>query len=355
MSFFAVIIRRLLQILKRGDEEMKRYIILFSITLLTVSVISMSGYMLRGDEIPVEIMTVEPQDMDNTVNATGKLQYRSGKPVKVGYAGIMDTVAVKNGDKVSCDDLLFTYYRIDDAYTALLSEYTGIKGADALIGAASRYADPAELTSEIKKYCSVESVYAQSEGRVTGLSMGQDDIFTKNTTVLTLTEEQSLEIPVNINETYIGSIEKGQRADIVFNADRSRHYSAFVSEISDEASVTSGMTGKETTVEVKLVLDKNDKELRAGYSAECSIVTSTDKGVIVLPYELIRTDEQGDYVFVLKDGRARRTPVKTGKEYKKGIAVDSGIKEKDAVIIYSGELSNGQRVSIAERTVQDDA
>lgn len=334
---------------------MKRYIILILATLLTVSVIIMSGYMMKGKEVSVDIMTVKAQDKNNIITVSGKLQYRSGKPVKAEYAGIMDIVSVKNGDNVNKGDLLFSYYKIDDAYTALLSEYTGLKSADALLGAAAKYGNAADLIGELKKYCSVESVYAQDTGMVSGLSLRQDELFTKNTTVMKLSEEYSLEIPVNINEAYIGTIEKGQKADVVFNADRSRHYSGTVTEISDEATVTSGLTGKETTVEVKLVLQDNDKSLRAGYSAECSIITSTDKNVIVLPYELIRTDEQGDYVYTFSGGRVRKTPVTTGKEYKDGIEIKTGIKENDTAVVYSGDLEDGQKAVISERKVQNDA
>ena len=350
-----MIFQTLIQILKRGDEEMKKYVILLSATLIIISVISMSGYMLSGEEAVCDVMTVKAQDMDNVITASGKLQYRAGKPVKVPFAGIIDNVSVKNGDTVKKDDTLFSYYKIDDAYTALLSEYSGLGSVDALLGAAAKYGSAADIISELKKYCEVENVNAPCGGRVTGLSLKQDDIFTKNTAVLKLSEEQTLEIPVNISEVYIGSIEKGQRVDIVFNADRSRHYSGRVSEISDEAAQTSGITGKETTVEVKLVLDDNDDELRTGYSAECSIITSTDKSVIVLPYELIRTDEQGDFVFTVSGGRAKKTRVVTGREYKDGIEIKSGIRENDIVITDSSELSDGQRISIAERTVQKDA
>ena len=350
-----MIIFKVNEILTKGDEEMKKYIILFLSTLLIISVITMSGYMLRGEEVSCKVMTVKAQDMDNVITASGKLQYRAGKPVKAAFAGIIESVSVKNGDHVKKDDPLFSYYKIDDAYTALLSEYTGLGSVDAILGAASKYGNPGEMINELKKYCETESVNAPCEGKVSGLSLREDDIFTKNTVVLKLSEEQSLEIPVNISEVYIGSIEKGQVADIVFNADRKKHYSGRVAEISDEAAQTSGLAGKETTVEVKLVLDDNDKDLRAGYSAECTIVTCTDKGVVVLPYELIRTDENGDYVFTERGGRAKKTPVTTGREYKDGIEIKTGIRENDIVITESAELSDGQRISIAERTVQKDA
>lgn len=355
MSFFAVIFTVYCQILRKGDEQMKKYIILFSVTFLILAVISMSGYMLSGTAASVDVMTVKPRDMDNIITSGGKLQYRSGRAVKAEYAGIMDELHVKNGSEVKKGDPLFSYYKIDDAYTALISEYSGIEDAESLLSAAAKYGNSSDIINEIKKYCQIVQINSPGDGKVTDLSLKQDDIFTKNTTVLKLSEEQSMEIPLNINEAYIGSISKGQKADIVFNADRTKHYSAEVSDISDEATVTSGLTGKETTVEIKLRLDKNDDTLRAGYSAECTIVTSTDKSVIVLPYELIRSDDEGDYVFTAEGNIARKTPVVTGKEYKDGIEIKQGLSENDTVITGSSDLYDGQKLEINERTVQSDA
>ncbi len=334
---------------------MKKYIWLFMATLLILSVISMSGYVMMGEEADAEVITLEEKSMDSTISANGRLQYKAGKNITAESTGIMNTVNVKNGDSVKKGDTLFTYYKIDDAYTAMASQYAGAEGIEALVKSASGFGDINDILSEVKKYCRIESVCSQYAGRVSGLRYKTDDIFEKNAAVMKISDKLTLEIPVNINESSIEKIKTGQSADVVFSAVPEKHYKAKVTKIADEASVTGGLTGNETTVEVTLTLEDADKSLKVGYSAACTIVTSTDNSVLVLPYDCIRTDEDGDYVFLAKRGRARKVYITTGREYKDGAEITDGLKAGDKVITGSGSLNDGQRITITDRTVQNDA
>ena len=124
---------------------------------------------------------------------------------------------------------------------------------------------------------------------------------------------------------------------------------AFVTEVETEATTEAP---KETTVEVTVTLDSSDDELRVGYSAVCTIRLSTDEDVLVLPYDLIRSDEGGDYVFVAEKNKARKRYIKTDKEYKDGIRATEGVSQGDAVINDSEGLYDGQKITIIKRTVQ---
>ncbi len=332
---------------------MKKYVYLLLSTLLIVGVITMSGYMIKGTSADVEVTILSKRSVDNTITAGGRLQYRSGKQVRSKAAGIMGTVNVSNGDAVKKGDELYSFYKIDEAYTAMLSQYSGLGGLEAVFGAASMYASPSELVTELKKHCSLETVVSEAEGRVTDISFGADEIFEKNALIMKISEENSLEVPVNISENYIGSISIGQKAEVKFNAIPDRVFGGKVTKIADEAAVTSGLTGKETTVEVTVTLDKGDKELKAGYSASCTIKLSTDENVIVLPYELLRSDDGGDYVYLAIKNKAHKRYVTIGKEYKNGAGISEGLSQGDAVINNSEGLTDGNKVTITRRTVQE--
>ena len=118
-----------------------------------------------------------------------------------------------------------------------------------------------------------------------------------------------------------------------------------MTKISDEAVQTTGLSGKETTVAVTVTLDdKKNDELRIGYSADCTIVTSTDENVLVLPYEYIHSDNKGDYVFCAVRNRAKKIYIKTGNEYKDGTQVISGLNKNDKII--KNEVYEGQNIII---------
>lgn len=331
---------------------MKKYVYLFLATTLLIGVIIASGYMINGSVPEAEVIVLAKHSEDNTISASGKLQYRSGKQVKVPSAGIMADIMVKNGDTVKKDDPLFSYYKIDDAYTALISQYSGLESMDAIIGAASKYGSSADIINELKKYCPLETVTSEYEGKAADIKYGRDELFEKNALVMKISEKQTLEIPVNINETYISGVKKGQKAVVHFNAVPEKTFTGTVTKISDEAAVTSGLTGRETTVEVIITLDGKDDRLRAGYSAACTIKLSTDKDVLVLPYDIIRTDENGDYVFIARDGTAAKRYITADKEYKDGIRVSEGLSQGECVIVNSEGMYDGQKITIIKRRVQ---
>ncbi len=347
-----VIFPVLCQIIKREMSEMKKYVYLLMSTLLLVGVISMSGYMINGSDTGVEVTVLAKHSVDNTITANGKLQYRSGKQVRSKNAGVMEAFKVKSGDNVKQGDVLYSFYKIDDAYTALISQYTGAGSIEALIGTASKYTSASDLIAELKKYCPVETVRSEYDGRVSSIKYKPDEPFEKNAVIMQISEQHTLEVPVNISENYIGSISRGQKAEVSFNALPEKTFSGTVTKLADEASVTSGLTGKETTVEVTVTLDSSDDELRVGYSAVCTIRLSTDEDVLVLPYDLIRSDEGGDYVFVAEKNKARKRYIKTDKEYKDGIRATEGVSQGDAVINDSEGLYDGQKITIIKRTVQ---
>lgn len=333
---------------------MKKYVYLILSTILVISIIVMSGFIVRGQETECEVFTVTKSTMENTVTASGRLRYSAGTPVKLGSDGIIGEIYVKNGDSVASGDPLMVVYKLNGNCSALLSKYGGVKGAEALLGMVSGGKDTATLIEEAKKYCEQETITSDRDGTVSDLSAVTDQLAEKNAVLMKITDKTSLEVPVNVSESVIGRIEKDQKATVEFNAIQGRTYSGKVVSVSDEASQTGGLTGKETTVEVIVSLDEYDSALKAGYSALCSIVTSIDKDVMCIPYDYLLSSEEGSCVYLYKDGTARKTPVETGTEYRTGTAVLKGLHQGDKIITDPEEVSDGQKVRIKKQTGNDD-
>ena len=316
---------------------MKKYIYLFLSTLLIITVTILSGYAVNGNTAEVEVFSLETKNMDNTITSSGKLQYRSGKSVKANEMGIIKDIYVKNGDEIKKGDVLFSYYQAEIA-----SQYADLQNLSALL---SNFTAKEQILDEVKKYCTVKEVYAESDGKVTGIQYTTNDIVQKGSEIIKLSNGDILEITVNINENYIERVKTGQNVQIIFNAVEGKKYSGKVTKISDEAVQTTGLSGKETTVAVTVTLDdKKDDKLRIGYSADCTIVTSTDENVLVLPYEYIHSDNKGDYVFSAVRNRAKKIYIKTGSEYKDGTQIISGLNKNDKII--KNDVYDGQNIII---------
>lgn len=330
---------------------MKKYVVLLTVTLLALAVLILPGFIANGSVLETELYTVTTRDMAHTVSASGQLRYRSGKAVRTENAGILNSLFVQNGDKVKKGDPLFSYDRIDSAYSAMLEQYGGVEGLEALVGTLNGGDIPAELLQEARKFAVTETVNAPRDGIVTDLSCAPDELLEKNTTVLRLSEGRQPEIPVRISETEIEQIKPGQSADIQFSALPEAHFTGEVTDIAEEAEQSGGITGKETTVEVTISLpEPEDSKLRVGYSAVCSITTDTDHAVLVLPYEMIRTDDEGDYVYLAEGDRAEFRRITTGNEYQDGVQILTGLKSGDRVIVNADQCTNGQKLSIKQES-----
>lgn len=328
---------------------MKKYICLFSVTLIILAAIVMPGY-FSGEPAEVDAVEITKQDVANTISVNGRLKYRSGQTVTLTKAAYILTVNVENGNRVKKGELLFTYYTPDEAYSSLVSQYASSGNLAPIISSLAGSPDASSMKEELKKYCTLESFYSEYEGSVTDLSINEDDIISEETAVMKITNDSAMEIPVSVSENEIADIRLGQQAEITFPAIPDKVYEGEVTAIADEADQTGGLTGKETTVEVTISLntdeieESSDERLRVGYSAGCTITTSVDENVLLLPYEQLRTDDQGDYAFVIHNNTAKKRYIKTGREYQSGVEVLSGINAGDLIIREPEGVFDDQRV-----------
>ena len=86
------------------------------------------------------------------------------------------------------------------------------------------------------------------------------------------------------------------------------------------------------TVRVKAVIEPA-QGFRPGLFVTMRIVVATREGALVVPRRaLLHDDEEGPYLFVVREGKARRILVKTGFEGD-GVLEVSGIGEEDPVVV----------------------
>ena len=142
-------------------------------------------------------------------------------------------------------------------------------------------------------------------------------------------------------------VESGtNKVRISFTAVEDKKYSGSVTDIAKEAKQTTGLVGKETSVGVTATRDESDDRLKPGYSAECIIIISLDKDRLILPYEYLNQDSSGEYVFIVKHGRARKQYIKTGEDYSSGAEILEGLIPGDKIITDKKELSDDDRIVI---------
>lgn len=321
---------------------MKRYMILLLVTITTVFAIFTSGTIINA-AVDVEYYQIKKTNEENIVTSSGKLQYMKEEKVKSSNYQLIDKILVSDGDLVEKGTPLYTAYEIENSEKLTYS----FPETESLINYLSKADISEEIMNEIKKYAVKRTVKSPANGVVSSIAYLENTVINKNSVVMKIVDTKEKCIKININETYISQIKEKQKVRIKYSAVENKSYTGTVYSIAKEAKQTSGLTGKETTVEVVIKPDDTeDAELRIGYTAECTIVTSIDKGVLVLPYEYIYSDENGDYVYLDKNNKANKKYIRTGKEYKSGISVISGLKENDKIIVQTDSVYDGQNIRL---------
>ena len=192
------------------------------------------------------------------------------------------------------------------------------------------------------------------------------------TQLLTIADMSIIEAEVEVDETDIPSVRLGQTAKITIDAMPDRTFSGKVTEIGN-SPIQAAQTSQRQATNFKVVVtaDGQIPEVRPGFTCTAEITTATRENAVGVPIQAttvreVTVDAKGNIVreprddkkrrrassgavqaaelkpgqsrkeiegvFVIRDGRAEFTPVKTGIAGEKYFEVLSGIKEGDQVI-----------------------
>lgn len=129
------------------------------------------------------------------------------------------------------------------------------------------------------------------------------------------------------DESDASLIAEGQTASVT-GAGFEGSLDAVVRRVSDTAHTDNG----KTTVEVIIEITGDCGNLKSGYTAESRIYVDEARLLNILPYGVIRQDENGEYVYVIENSRAKRCDIETGIELSDGTEITGGISENSEII-----------------------
>lgn len=179
-------------------------------------------------------------------------------------------------------------------------------------------------------------------------------IMTSNTAragaVVTIADLGTLEVGVDVNESYIARLAVGGPADIVLDAHPELHFPAAIRTIYPSAD------RDRATIPVRVAFSEPDPRIRPDLGAKVSFLERPVAGGIrVIPKTLrvpraaLRERGGETIVWVLREGKLRANLVTLGEGAGDEVAVLSGLSEGDQVLL--GGLRaprDGQRVRVAQ-------
>ena len=183
-------------------------------------------------------------------------------------------------------------------------------------------------------------VKADFNGVVTEVDIVEGATVASGTKIVTLANLDDVQVNVQVSKTDLPKISVGQKVDIKING---KDYNGEIL-----GSATKNANGV-AVVDTKIKVTNPDKDIILGVEANNKIHAEKADNTIVLPYEYVVTDAEGDYVFVLENGTAVKKPVKIGISTSTEAQITEGLTENDKVITTNLDtLTDGMAVATIE-------
>jgi HlyD family secretion protein len=348
---------------------MRRKIVFIVLAVALVGAAALGRQWLRaGATVGVAVEPLAPRDVQASVLASGKLAHDEEVKLTTEEIGKVTAVLVEEGERVAAgqlvlriDDELYRaaveqneasvrlqeiaiqrqQLRVDNLRTQwnrkkelyerglldqdsydLATNELGIAEIDLRSSRESLSQARAQLV-QAQDRLSKTRAYSPINGIVTSLDIKVGETAISSTTnipgssLMTIANPESIHTEVNVDEADIASIAVGQRALVYAVAYPNRPIAGSVDSIAVSAKVAEGAQGLSFAVKIALK-DTEDILLRPGMTCRAEIFTEVKSGVTAVPIQAVVLDENPArsrteyYVFVVRDGRARRVPVEIG-------------------------------------------
>jgi HlyD family secretion protein len=202
-----------------------------------------------------------------------------------------------------------------------------------------------------------------------------------------------MEVNVDVSESDIVRVSRGDTADIEIDAYLGRKFKGVVTEVANSATVSGTLSTDQVTnftVKARIIREsyadllkdkpKDFSPFRPGMSTTVDIITNKVSNVVVVPIQAVTTRDttkmtnkktvelEGkavtkkdtkeavlhECVFVIKDGKAKLQVVKVGIQDNMNIQILDGLKVGDAVITspfnaVSKTLKDGDKVKVVSK------
>lgn len=176
----------------------------------------------------------------------------------------------------------------------------------------------------------LSNVYSDVSGIADDVNIHVGETFTGSPMAgIKIINTSALKVVTDIPENYLSRVKRGTSVQVVI-PDINRSYPSTISLISQTVSATS----RGFTAEAKIPYDAS---LKPGQSAVVKILDYSNANGIVIPVNLVQSDESSKYVYVLEkvsNGKtvARKKKVLIGEVYGDNVEIKSGLTAGEQLI-----------------------
>ncbi len=245
-----------------------------------------------------------------------------------------------------------------DTVSQAKQEVTSAKEAvtqakSALTQAQEDYKDAVESTEDLTVKASMDGTVSSvgvsagdtvNTGSGSGSGSGSADSSSSNG--VTIVDNSSMTVTMQVSEYDIENIKKGQKATVTITA-LEKTVNAKVSEVAvSSTSSSSGSSSSSTSAyyDVVLKISKVASKMRSGMNVTTKIIYKSYEDVLLVPTSAISTDDDGNSTVTIEGN--------DGQTMQVSITVLGGTDEQSAV---TGDLQEGDRVQVTYHVSSSDS
>ena len=314
------------------------------------------------EAIPVKVQKLERTDIAKTLDYAANLEADKQVFYAPAATGRIEKIYVEVGDRIKKGQLLVemdktNLIQAETQLKNLETEYnravqlnkTGSISKQAYDAAVTQYEVAKSNVAFLKENTRMEAPF---DGIVTGKYFEDKELYTGGSfggatkpSVIAIEKINPVKAYVNLSEQYYLTVKPGPKVQLKSNIYPDRVFEGTVSIVYPSIDPAS----RTFTVEVKI--PNSDEALRPGMYGTINFFIGNTETVVAPAIAVLKLQGSNDrYVFLNKDGKAKRVAVKLGRRFEDQVElISNDIHEGDElVVVGQGRLVDGSPISITK-------
>lgn len=352
--------------------------------VLTVAVVAaaVGGYMYYNSQqeaakanINADLVETQRQSLKSVVSATGTIRPVDSVEVSSKITARIKSVLVKENDTVKAGQTVAILdgkdyeatkdqatYKVNNTRSKYnRAEYLysiGAKSKEELEDAEYDYDTAESSLSKTESDLAETVITAPMDGVVVGEPKSAGTMAVQGnsnpTIIMTIADMSRKQIIAKVDETDIGSVKVGQKANFTVDTYNGKTFTATVSRISQtdvtnswNINTSATSTTTPTVIYYYVVLDVDDPEnlLLPAMTARVDIVTDEKENALVVPISALKTDSSGSYVMVASGKEQEKRYVSTGIYSDEYVEITDGLTDGEQLVVtYKSKSSSSKNM-----------
>ena len=184
-------------------------------------------------------------------------------------------------------------------------------------------------------------IKAPFDGIISERLIEPGDVTTKHNHLLTLIDPGSMIVESSVSELLLPHLQKGAAVSIRIDALGVQQFPGKILRIHPKLDPAT----RQGRVEVNFI--QVPSKARAGQLARITF-TIPAQNRLLIPFNALQRDRQGEYLYLNDKGKAKLTRVKSGERIGEQVEITTGLNKGDRVVIrgFMG-LNNGKKIAVA--------